>query len=74
MNSSINNTVGLGTGKPSPRGTSSNVASMVTSKQLSGYTAETISNTIARENYNTLSLSDTKLRKIRMYVYKMVSN
>ena len=73
MASSVNNTVGLGSGVPSGRSSNSNVASMITAKQLSGYTAEAVSSAIARENYQTLSMSDSKVSELRRYVYKMVS-
>jgi hypothetical protein len=73
MPSSVNNTVGLGTGQPTPRNTNSNIASMVTTKQMSGYAAEAISSAIARNNYQTLSLSDSKLKELRRYVFKMVT-
>ena len=73
MASSVRNTVGLGTGVPTPRGSSSSVASMITSKQMSGYTAQAVSTAVARNNYQTLSLSDARVQELRKYVYKMVT-
>jgi hypothetical protein len=75
MPSSVNNTVGLGSGAPAPRTSDSNLASMITAKELSSYTAESVSSAIARENYQTLNaISNSKVEELRKYIYKMASS
>jgi hypothetical protein len=61
MASSVGNTSSLSSG------------ARITKRQFNDYTATAISGMIARANYESLTLSDSKINELRKYVYKMVS-
>jgi hypothetical protein len=65
MPSSIENTTSLGTGIGSGR---------VTKRQFSDVTSRSVSESIARNNYRRSVVSDSKMKRLREYVFKMVSN
>jgi len=79
MASSVSNTVGLGLNPRSQDSynsnnrTDSSLASGMTKKDFSSPTSSSVSESIARANYQSLTLSNSKVIELRKYVYKMVS-
>lgn len=63
MPSSIENTTSLG-----------GMSGRITKRQFADITSRSVSGAIARSNYQRFIMSNAKLQKLRIYVFKMVSN